>query len=235
MNSQVGVLPRTRAEPRIIFKVRVRFHKTAALRFIGHQDLVRLFERACRRSQIPVASTLGFHPKLRLVFALSLPLGVVGRNEIVEIDLTSPPDCLTLHKQLQEQIGPGMDILSVEPSPGKHAPKVISLFYKFPFSRELLALIALRVEAIQSTPHSPCPVFREGKKYWDIRPFIRFLQIDEGALVAGLWFTPEGTAKPMEIFSLLGLEGPLPPETVIERLGLELEEEHNSLKGMVLE
>ena len=59
-------------------KVRLRFAKGGSLRWLSHHDLMRAFERMLRRAALPFRRTQGFHPHPRLVFALSLPLGVVG-------------------------------------------------------------------------------------------------------------------------------------------------------------
>ena len=68
-------------------KVRLRFRKDGSLRWLSHHDLLRTFERMLRRSALPFRSTQGFHPHPRLVFALSLPLGVVGVEEVAELEL----------------------------------------------------------------------------------------------------------------------------------------------------
>ena len=68
-------------------KHRIRFRKTAALRLISHHDLMRCFERMLRRAGLPFHSSEGFNPKPRMVFALSLGLGIVGADEIVELEL----------------------------------------------------------------------------------------------------------------------------------------------------
>src|SRR6478752_3633404 len=66
-------------------KLRFRFRKVGDLRLLSHHDLMRCLERMLRRAAIPFKSTAGFHPGPRLVFALSLPLGVVARDEVLEL------------------------------------------------------------------------------------------------------------------------------------------------------
>src|SRR5438105_14607548 len=75
-------------------KFRIRFRKGGDLRLLSHHDLMRTFERMLRRAGLPFRSTSGFHPKPRIVFPLSLPLGVVGLHEAVELEFTEelPPD-----------------------------------------------------------------------------------------------------------------------------------------------
>src|SRR5579871_5404355 len=84
-------------------KVRLRFRKGGPLRLLSHHDLMRTFERMLRRAALPFRRTQGFHPKPRLVFALSLPLGVVGGDEVVELELDQvlPPE--EIHERLARQ------------------------------------------------------------------------------------------------------------------------------------
>jgi len=64
------------------------------------------FERLLRRSELPFHRSQGFHPKPRLIFALSLPLGVVGCEEVVELELGEvlPPE--EIHVRLARQTPP---------------------------------------------------------------------------------------------------------------------------------
>src|SRR5438552_15734366 len=94
-------------------KFRIRFRKCRDLRLVSHHDLLRSFERMLRRAALPFHSTSGFNPKPRLVFALSLPLGVVGCEEVVELELDAELLPEELHQRLAQQAPAGLDILSV--------------------------------------------------------------------------------------------------------------------------
>ena len=96
-------------------KVRIRFRKDGDLRLLSHHDLMRSFERMLRRAALPFRSPQGFHPKPRLVFALSLPLGVVGCEEVVELELDEmlPPE--EVRERLVRQAPPGLEILQSAP------------------------------------------------------------------------------------------------------------------------
>src|ERR1700719_3238909 len=92
-------------------KVRFRFRKDGALRLLSHHDLMRCFERMLRRAALPVRQSQGFHPKPRLIFALSLPLGVIGCEEVAELELDEiiPPE--EVRERLARQAPDGMEIL----------------------------------------------------------------------------------------------------------------------------
>src|SRR5580700_6724554 len=94
-------------------KFRFRFAKTGTLRLLSHHDLMRCLERMLRRSGLPFKSTAGFHPSPRIVFALSLPLGVLGLDEVVEIEFTRVCDSEEVFAQLNAQTPRGLEFTRV--------------------------------------------------------------------------------------------------------------------------
>ena len=63
-------------------RLRVRFAKTGEMALLSHLDLVRMLERALRRSQLPVSCTGGFHPLPRLQLAQCLLAAPFSRQPI---------------------------------------------------------------------------------------------------------------------------------------------------------
>ena len=100
-------------------KFRLRFEKSGALRLLSHHDLMRCCERMLRRAGLPFRMTGGFHPMPRWVFALSLPLGVVGRNEVVELELTEPLAPDDVLARLREQSPAGLRFTRCDVVPPK--------------------------------------------------------------------------------------------------------------------
>ena len=94
-----------------VSRVRMTFTKGPALRYIGHLDLVRAWERALRRAGLPVAWTHGFTPRIRLSFAAPLSLGVVGERELADLFLTDPVSGDDVQSQLRAQLPAGCDLL----------------------------------------------------------------------------------------------------------------------------
>src|SRR5258708_32889319 len=92
-------------------KVRIRFRKGGELRLVSHHDLMRCFERMLRRANLPFHSTQGFNPKPRLVFALSLALGIVGHQEVADLELTEDLSAEEVHDRLAQQTPAGLEIL----------------------------------------------------------------------------------------------------------------------------
>jgi len=61
--------------------IETRFCKKGILKYISHLDVTRLFQRAVRRSDVPVALSQGFTPHYRISFGDALKLGVESENQ----------------------------------------------------------------------------------------------------------------------------------------------------------
>jgi len=91
--------------------VRIIFSKTDNARFISHLDLVRCFQRAFQRANIPIIFTEGFNPKPYMTFAMPLSLGIEGLNEILDIKVKNMGfDEIKI--RLEKEMPEGIKILS---------------------------------------------------------------------------------------------------------------------------
>lgn len=88
------------------------FRKFGRLRFVGHLDLMRVFQRALRRAGIPLVYSQGFNPHPLMSFASPLPLGVTGEREIMEIELEEDKEDSVILESLNRELPPGLTILS---------------------------------------------------------------------------------------------------------------------------
>ena len=68
-------------------KIRVRSTKLGKVRFVGHRDMARIWDRTLRRLGIPVAFTQGFTPRPRIAFGLALPMGAESLAEYVDVEI----------------------------------------------------------------------------------------------------------------------------------------------------
>jgi radical SAM family uncharacterized protein/radical SAM-linked protein len=68
-------------------RFRLTYSKQGDMRWLGHLDLMKLWERACRRAGLPLAFTGGYHPTPRIASACALPLGYTSRGEILDLEL----------------------------------------------------------------------------------------------------------------------------------------------------
>jgi len=204
----------------------VRFRKAGDLRLVSHHDLMHCFERMLRRAAIPFATTQGFHPQPRMVFALSLALGIVGQNEIVDIELTEPFAPEELQQRLRGQAPPGLEILDVTAVPRRDRLHVRRAVYRLALPPESPPgpELTQRCAALLSQPQCWVERARPQPRRIDIRPFLSELRVAEGALVMIFCITAAGTARPEEVVHLLGLSEILARGGVLERTELELGE-----------
>jgi radical SAM-linked protein len=67
-------------------KVRLRYAKLGKVRFTSHRDTARVWERALRKADLPVAMSAGFTPRPRVSFGLALPTGTESVAEYLDVD-----------------------------------------------------------------------------------------------------------------------------------------------------
>lgn len=98
-------------------KVRVRFAKYGSMKFIGHLDIMRFFQKAIRRAGIDIRYSEGFSPHQIMSFAAPLGVGMESLGEYMDIELVSASDPQEIKEALNGQMVEGMQILSVSELP----------------------------------------------------------------------------------------------------------------------
>lgn len=68
--------------------LRLRSTKLGKVRFVGHRDVARIWDRVLRRCRVPVAFTAGFTPRPRIALGLALPMGAESLAEYIDVELT---------------------------------------------------------------------------------------------------------------------------------------------------
>lgn len=200
-------------------RLRITFSKQGALRYTGHLDLYKVWERSLRRARIPLAYRQGFHPQPRIQLAAALPLGFASRAEIMDIWLNEAVDPDSLPAALQEAMPPGLSILGVE-QVDERAPALQTEVFAAEYEVEVEATasqnLAEGISAILEAESLPRE--RRGKPY-DLRPLIEELSILPG--LPGLPGQP-GERLLMRLAAREGATGR--PEEVLAALGIPLEE-----------
>lgn len=93
-------------------KARIKFKKYGALRFIGHLDVMRFFQKAMRRAGIPIAFTGGYSPHMIMSFASPLGIGLSSDGEYFDIELKEPISGSDAVRQLNETMTDGIEVVS---------------------------------------------------------------------------------------------------------------------------
>ena len=100
-----------------VCRLRIRFAKTGSMALLSHLDLMRMVERALRRSALPISFTGGFHPLPRIQIALALPLGAEADGEWMDLEFTRSITGEQLLASLQGLLPNGLALLSAEEVP----------------------------------------------------------------------------------------------------------------------
>ena len=188
-------------------RIRITFAKQGALRYTGHLDLHRLWERAARRAELPLAYSQGFHPQPKMAIAAALPLGFSSRCEVIDMRLEHDIPLEGLSEKLQQTLPTGIRVSNVE-----------SVDEKLPALQTQVASAAYEVHLtepvdgselkrkIDATMESESIIRERRGKTYDLRPLIETLTLESDGKISMLLAAREGaTGRPEEVLDLLGI------------------------------
>ncbi|HLO31206.1 MAG TPA: TIGR03936 family radical SAM-associated protein [Anaerolineales bacterium] len=208
-------------------RIRITFIKQDALRYTGHLDLHKLWERAARRAELPLAYSQGFHPQPKMNMAAALPLGFSSRCEVMDMRLEHDIPLDDLPARLNGTLPSGLQVVEVE-QVDERGPalqtQVTSADYEVTLTEAVDGSeLKRRVHSVIESKSIPRE--RRGKMY-DLRPLIEELQVlAPEALPATQEHTPAGRPALQKVFMRLAArEGATGrPEEVLDVLGIAFE------------
>ena len=108
-------------------KVRIKFAKQGAMKFIGHLDIMRYFQKAVKRAGLDAAYSEGFSTHMIMSFAAPLGVGVTSEGEYFDLELKTPMPSKEAVERLNQVMVEGMEVLSVREVPEGKKGKAMSL------------------------------------------------------------------------------------------------------------
>lgn len=99
------------------YQKRMTFSKEGRLKYIGHLDLLRVFQRAMNRCGIDLVYSQGYNPHPQMSFAQPLSLGMTGKREYMELQLASEWDNEHLIRTLNQELPEGLHMLECADMP----------------------------------------------------------------------------------------------------------------------
>ena len=208
-------------------RARITFTKQGALRYTGHLDLHRLWERAMRRADLPLSYSQGFHPQPKISMAAALPLGFSSRAEVLDVRFNEEISTEEIASRLKDNLPVDIKVTKVE-GVDERAPalqtQVRSAKYKVhltePVDKSDLTRKVGELMMSESLPRE-----RRGKSY-DLRPLIETLHVVTEAngkvsLCMTLSARDGATGRPEEVLNMLDIE---PEYTRVERTRLIFQE-----------
>jgi radical SAM-linked protein len=195
-------------------RLRIRFRRGTELKFISHLDLMRLWVRAMRRAQIPVAYSEGFSPHPRISLAAPLSVGVTGESELKDITVIKPVSPHWFMSSVNQQLPSGLEILEVYPV----SPTMPSLQSQVRFAEYNIELVTNKTEEeIKTTVHrllaqETIPWHHErdtGRRDYNLRALIDDIQVKAcggGSCILEMKLKCDegGTGRPEQVVFALG-------------------------------
>ena len=102
-------------------KVRIKFSKHGPMKFIGHLDIMRYFQKAMRRADVAICYSGGFSPHQIMSFAAPLGVGITSNGEYLDIETEDTEDLSTMKDRLNQVMVEGVEIKSVRRLPDSAA------------------------------------------------------------------------------------------------------------------
>lgn len=109
-------------------KARAKFVKAGAMKFVGHLDIMRYFQKAFRRSGIDIAYSQGYSPHQILSFAAPLGVGLTSDGEYLDMELVSSKSSAEMLDIMNAQMTEGIQLLSLKclPENSKNAMSIVA-------------------------------------------------------------------------------------------------------------
>ncbi len=169
-------------------RLRITFRSEGPIKYVGHLDLALVWERALRRAKLPLLYSQGFHSQPKMQFAAVLPVGVSGREELLDVWLSPPQAPEKVEELLQPALPRGLYVLTVQEVPLK-GPATQTLVRSAEYRiwvecKEPEAQFCLRLDELLS--RQEIILTRRRKKQmvsYNLRPLVqdvRFLGPEEG-------------------------------------------------------
>mgnify|MGYP002715337619 CR=1 FL=1 len=190
-------------------KLRIKFAKTGVMKFIGHLDIMRYFQKAIRRAEIDIAYSGGFSPHQIMSFAAPLGVGIQSKGDYFDIEVHSITSCQDIRQRLQAEMVEGMEILDVvelSEHSGNAMASVRAAAYRIMADKKECGTdwVSLFEEFISPASIIATKKTKKSEKEIDIKEFIYQVEIQEQAVVLLVNASSSGNISPgfiMQIFA----------------------------------
>lgn len=194
-----------------VTKIRLKFTKCGDMKYLGHLELVSLFNRAARRANLPLKYSEGFHPMPRIIFSPPIPSGIESLSEYVDIELIKKMDAQDVMRLMNSKLPEGIKIMDAQAIPLK-TPALQNMITGFVYRIERLqdccdncfdalrkgALIFARRQKLIAT------IERDGrKKDIDLKTEILDINVSNSQIRMTLRFNPRGSLRIDEALSFI--------------------------------
>lgn len=186
-------------------KIRIKFRKYGNLKFIGHLDVQRFFQKAVKRAGIDVAYTTGFSPHQIMSFAAPLGVGLESNGEYMDIEVNTFSNCQDIVTRLNQACVEGIEVLSAVVLPkeaGNAMASVAAAGYTVRFREGREPAFDWQNKITSFYERESIPVTKETKKGTmeiDLKEGLYALELRGSALYMLLNASSAGNIKPQMV------------------------------------
>ena len=200
-------------------KVRIKFRKYGVMKFIGHLDVMRFFQKVMRRADIPIAFSGGYSPHMIMSFAAPLGVGTESLGEYFDLELTETVPTDEITRRLDATMVEGVHVLSARQVEDGKAGKAMSLvaaadyYVEFRPGKEPEISWKDKINDFLAQPEiKVMKKTKRSEKEIDIRPFIYKMELQGDKIFMMLASASANYTKPELVtdtfFAWLGVELP---------------------------
>ena len=168
-------------------KIRIKFAKEGAMKFVGHLDIMRYFQKVMRRADVDIRYSEGFSPHQVMSFAAPLGVGLESRGEYVDIEVLSTDSSRAMLERINSVMVEGMEALSYRllPDTAANAMSIVAaadytVKFREMYEPENWADFSDGLQSFMAgQPILILKKTKKGEKEVDIRPMIHLLEAVE--------------------------------------------------------
>ena len=173
------------------------------MKFIGHLDMVRYFQKVIRRANVDICYSEGFSPHQKMSFAAPLSVGVISKGEYFDIEVNSSLSSKEMIKNINAQNVEGVKVVSYKelPEGAKNAMSVVAgadyFVYTDLFTEEQVNDFYAQdeINILKKT--------KKSEKIVDIKPMIHEMKFNEDGIFMKVSQGSAANLKPDLVMSAL--------------------------------
>ncbi|WP_303721189.1 TIGR03960 family B12-binding radical SAM protein [Malonomonas rubra] len=173
-------------KPENFTRVRLKLAKRGRARMVAHLEYLSMFQRAVRRTGMPIRFSGGFHPKPKISYLEALPMGVASEAELIDLELLCPVDVDQLVYDLNVQLPDGFTVIEGEVVPWKSPSPSVSVAtscYRVPLPQTASVDLDTRIADFLAAKTVIVRKQKKGREIeFDLRPDVQNMTLLDGEL-----------------------------------------------------
>lgn len=170
-------------------KIRIKFRKWGVMKFIGHLDMMRYFQKAVRRANIDIKYSEGYSPHQIMSFAAPLGVGITSDGEYFDIEVESTRSSKESIEAFNATMVDGVEVISYVKLPD-HAKTAMSIVaaadyqlsykegYEIPYNTAKWREVIMR-EFVEAESFNIIKKTKKSEREVDLKPLVYEIRVDE--------------------------------------------------------